>query len=209
MAKAQAFYRLSHLYGGQTVYYDIEHRRAPWQRLTEPVVVAWEGEPAQLELRLPQERATGLAAWHLRLENGDLQRGAYDLGQLSTLRAIEIDGERYVAKGLTLPGPLPWGYHRLTLETGKGLSETLIISAPLKAYIPPEGQEKKAWGVLLPLYALRSRRSWGGGDLSDLGALVEWVAGLGGQVVATLPFFASFLGEPFDPSPYAPASRLF
>ena len=38
---------------------------------------------------------------------------------------------------------------------------------------------------------------------------MEWVSGLGGNVVATLPFLASFLDKPCDPSPYTPVSRLF
>ena len=39
--------------------------------------------------------------------------------------------------------------------------------------------------------------------------MLEWVGDAGGQVVATLPLLAAFLDEPFDPSPYSPASRLF
>jgi 4-alpha-glucanotransferase len=42
-----------------------------------------------------------------------------------------------------------------------------------------------------------------------LEALAEWSAEQGGVVVATLPLLTAFLDEPFDPSPYAPASRLF
>src|SRR5207247_3405858 len=71
------------------------------------------------------------------------------------------------------------------------------------------GREERRWGVFLPLYALRSKRSWTAGNLADLGHLLEWVHGLGGDVVGTLPLLAAFLDEPFDPSPYAPASRLF
>src|SRR5439155_14308723 len=67
----------------------------------------------------------------------------------------------------------------------------------------------RSWGVFLPLYALRSARSWGVGDLTDLGDLLEWTTRLGGNVVATLPILASFLDQPFEPSPYSPASRLF
>src|SRR5262249_10784249 len=39
--------------------------------------------------------------------------------------------------------------------------------------------------------------------------LVDWVRAQGGGMVATLPLLAAFLDEPFNPSPYAPASRLF
>ena len=38
----------------------------------------------------------------------------------------------------------------------------------------------------------------------------EWVAGLGGSLVATLPILATFLGrDRYEPSPYAPVSRRF
>ena len=41
--------------------------------------------------------------------------------------------------------------------------------------------------MFLPLYALRSERSWGTGDLTDLGELIEWTRSLGGEAVGTLP----------------------
>src|SRR5690606_15224768 len=63
---------------------------------------------------------------------------------------------------------------------------------------------------------LHSERSLGTGDLRDLREVTDWVAERGGGVVGTLPMLATFLGgradaspdEPFEPSPYAPASRL-
>lgn len=77
----------------------------------------------------------------------------------------------------------------------------------LTACTPPPGERR--WGVFLPVYALNSKRSWGAGDFTDLGHLTEWVGGLGGGIVGTLPLLASFLSEPFAPCPYTPASRLF
>jgi len=76
-----------------------------------------------------------------------------------------------------------------------------------KAVTFPQGESR--WGVFLPLYALHSGRSWGTGDFTDLEGLAAWVGDLGGRVVGTLPLLASFLDEPFSPSPYAPVSRLF
>jgi 4-alpha-glucanotransferase len=107
---------------------------------------------------------------------------------------------------LGLPDNLPVGYHRLRVAAGGRSAETLVISAPSQCYL---GEREPIWGVFLPLYALRTRGSWGAGDFSDLRELAQWTAGLGGGVVATLPMLASFLDEPFEPSPYAPASRLF
>jgi 4-alpha-glucanotransferase len=63
--------------------------------------------------------------------------------------------------------------------------------------------------VFIPLHALRSERSWGAGDFTDLDRLVEWVARLGGRSVATLPLLAAFLEGTGQASPYSPASRLF
>ena len=69
---------------------------------------------------------------------------------------------------------------------------------------------KRPWGVFCPLYALHREKSWGAGDLSDLEALIDWTAGLGGGLVATLPMLASnFDGPAPIISPYSPTSRLF
>ena len=94
--------------------------------------------------------------------------------------------------------PLPFGYHRLA-----GAAPATVISAPWRAPAWPG----RGWGVFLPLYALRTGRSRGVADLTDLGALGAWARSHGAATLVTLPLLAS-LG-PEDPSPYAPASRLF
>jgi 4-alpha-glucanotransferase len=83
-----------------------------------------------------------------------------------------------------------------------------VISAPKRCYTGQPGVPP-GWGVFLPLYALNSKKSWGAGDFSDLSSLATWTASMGGSLVATLPLLAAFLDEPFEPSPYSPASRLF
>ncbi len=71
------------------------------------------------------------------------------------------------------------------------------------------GAPSHKWGVFAPLYALRSERDWGAGDLSDLENLGRAVTEVGGTTVATLPLLASYLDRPFEPAPYRPVSRLF
>ena len=68
---------------------------------------------------------------------------------------------------------------------------------------------KHTWGTFLPLYAVHSDRSMGIGDLTDLEGLIRWTSKHGGTTFGTLPLFAAFLDDPFEPSPYSPASRLF
>ncbi len=213
---------LARLYGVQTAYYDLEGRRraaspealmavlraldAPIElvagapaalreradalerRVVEPVVVAWDGAALPVAVRAPGGRRVDCS---LVLDTGE------------TLQVRRRGG------AVILPRPLPLGYHRLIVEAGAERHEAAVIAAPRRAHLP-DGGRWRAWGVFLPLYALRTERSWATADLTDLAALSEWVAGLGGGCVATLPLLAAFLDQArSDPSPYAPASRLF
>jgi len=186
-----------------------EHEQARWRRPCDPVVVVWDGGTGELPVRLPHTVSDARIGFRLRLENGSVRELTRDLSRLPAAQEKEVEGGRYVMKTIDLPGKLPWGYHNLTVEICGKTSETLVLSAPRKAYRSGEGDEGMTWGVFLPLYALHSQRSLGSGDLSDLSSLMEWVSGMGGNVVGTLPLLAAFLSEPFNPSPYAPASRLF
>jgi 4-alpha-glucanotransferase len=93
------------------------------------------------------------------------------------------------------------GYHDVEIE-GRPV---FVIAAPTKAYFP----NQRMWGVFAPVYALHSKRNLHAGDLTDFGDLMDWMHGLGGRVGATLPLLGAFLHEPFEPSPYSPATRLF
>lgn len=184
-----------------------ERRQALWRRGVEPIVVAWDGRPAEVRLSLPEESASGSVSCEVVLEEGGAEKWNVDIADLFAAGAEDVEGVRYVSKNVAVP-PLPSGHHRLALELKGRRYESTVISAPTRGYAAPHGADR-LWGVFLPLYALHSDRSWGGGDLSDFEELMDWAAGLGGKVAATLPFLASFLDEPFNPSPYAPVSRLF
>ncbi|MBI2080555.1 MAG: 4-alpha-glucanotransferase, partial [candidate division NC10 bacterium] len=51
-----------------------ERRQQLWQRWCEPVLLAWDGGPADLRLRLPPDLADGKVACHLQLETGEVRR---------------------------------------------------------------------------------------------------------------------------------------
>lgn len=175
------------------------------RRACEPVTVVWKGSPLRLQLCLPAGQAERRVPTSLTLEDGTTLSAAPDLAALPASRLLKIAGEEFAVKELVLPVRLPSGYHRLQLEFPGRVIETLIISAPVRAYTYPE----KIWGVFAPLYALHSERSWGAGDFTDLENLVGWVQGLGGRLVGTLPLLAAFLATPCEPSPYLPVSWLF
>lgn len=160
-------------------------------RIVEPVVVAW-GHRAVFDIRLPNDLDHG--EYDLTLESGD--RFA---GRIATGRATEYHG--LPTRRVVLPHELPFGYHTFCLKIDGRTHETLVIAAPPNAPAPT-----RSWGVFLPLYAVRTARTRGLGDLADLAAYRRWVNSLGGGIVATLPMLAAF---PDEPSPYSPVSRLF
>jgi 4-alpha-glucanotransferase len=104
-------------------------------------------------------------------------------------------------------GPLPFGYHRLSLETKAGIESCTVISAPEQAWRQPG--TGRSWGVGTHLAALRSARSRSLGDLRDLQLLCRWVRDKGGDLVTALPLLPTFNSPPPEPSPYSPVSRLF
>jgi 4-alpha-glucanotransferase len=182
-----------------------EKRQAECRRILEPVYVAWSGGPLQIELRLPSENGEDLLSGYLTLETGEKRKWEWRCADLGVVKTIDEEGNCYVVKSLSIPERLPFGYHCFTLEVLGKTAETLIIAAPLKAYMPDDSY---IWGVFLPLYSLHTQKSWGAGDFSDLLALTDWVAEKGGHAIATLPLLAAFLDDIFEPSPYLPASRL-
>lgn len=184
-----------------------ERRQLIWKRLLEPVIVAWDSEPAVIQLRLPVAIAEAPINCCLKLETGKQQSWKLSGANLSTVETAEVEGTQYVTKRLLLPERLPWGYHQLTLELPGRIDTSLLISAPLKTYLPQAKPENRGWGVFLPLYALQTQKSWGSGDFSDLEELINWICGVGGNVVATLPLLATFPND-VEHSPYLPISRL-
>src|SRR5512136_479663 len=113
-----------------------ELRQSYWMQPLEPVVVAWGGAPVEIDLRLASDRASGTAACRLKLETGEVREWGINLSQLPTIQMATVEGAGYTAKSVAIPGPLPMGYHWLTVETLGQLSEAMVISAPVMAYAP-------------------------------------------------------------------------
>jgi 4-alpha-glucanotransferase len=111
------------------------------------------------------------------------------------------DGDRIEVRD-QLPGDLAPGWYRLHTRDGQ---EITLVAAP--AQVP---QTPATWGWMLQLYGLRSGRSWGIGDLSDLQDFINWTAAEHGAGAVLLnPLHAPGLTHPVQPSPYTPSSRRF
>ncbi len=102
-----------------------------------------------------------------------------------------------------LPRDLPTGYHQL--QPRRGQPRPLIV-APGACYLPAGF---RTWGWAIQLYAARSRRSWGIGDLGDLRWLGRWAAGQGAGIALINPLAAPAPTLPQQASPYFPSSRRF
>ncbi|UCF69336.1 MAG: 4-alpha-glucanotransferase, partial [Acidobacteriota bacterium] len=192
-----------------------------WQRVVEPVCVAWNGRDAQITIRMPEKTHVDFFGARIEFENGLSDERGHWLSRLPIVSSDQVSGAGYVAYRLSLPDALPFGYHDLIVNLGGKVHRSLLISAPERAYDGSDAQDEsersdrgrnkrwaQKWGVFAPVYALRSQRSLGAGDLADLRRLMQFVSQRGGDLVGTLPLLAAFLDLPFEPSPYAPASRL-
>ncbi|WP_149830429.1 4-alpha-glucanotransferase [Streptomyces tailanensis] len=102
---------------------------------------------------------------------------------------------------------LPPGVHALRATTPDGrTAEAHLVVAPRRLPAPPG----RTYGLLVQLYSLLSRRSWGMGDLGDLAELTAWAGrALGAGFVQVNPLHAAVPGAPTDPSPYRPSSRRY
>src|SRR5579863_10536105 len=66
------------------------------------------------------------------------------------------------------------------------------------------------WGFTIQLYSVRSRKSWGHGDLRDLADLAGWSAReLGAGFVLVNPLHAAEPAPPLSNSPYLPMTRRY
>ncbi|GAB3453124.1 4-alpha-glucanotransferase [Streptomonospora sediminis] len=111
--------------------------------------------------------------------------------------------------GWSEPGPrLPLGRHTLHVENGAVRQQAPLLVVPDR--LEPLPDERRVWGLTAQLYSLRSRASWGMGDLRDLAELADWSArDLGADFTVVNPLHATEPACPIEPSPYLPVSRRY
>lgn len=185
------------------------------QRGSEPVHV-WVAGRGQPTIRLPANGLpTGTYTVHVRREDGTTVESAIPAERAAVAPASSpVNGVAPVA-GFVVSLPLPWvlplGYHEVTVHSPDGTEARTLLMVRPPTVVPPEAIGlDRSWGTFLPLYALWRDEPGDGATYTRLQELVSWTRQRGGQLVGTLPLLPVFLGEdPFDPSPYAPVSRLF
>ncbi len=74
----------------------------------------------------------------------------------------------------------------------------------------PRRPSGRTWGLTVQLYSVRSRQSWGHGDLRDLADLAIWSArDLGAGFLLINPLHAAEPAPPLSNSPYLPMTRRY
>ncbi len=181
------------------------HDRDHWARSLPPTIVGRAGTASSFWVHVTHGDPVRL--W-IRLEDGTVRTG---LRQLENNRApYDLDGRWVGEATFELPGDLPLGYHELHLQVGSFDTSTLVIVSPASLELPARLGSNRAWGLATQLYSVRSQRSWGIGDLTDLADLAVWSASRhGAGFVLVNPLHAAAPTAPMEPSPYLPTSRRF
>lgn len=181
-----------------------QHRLAPWRRMTLTCVVLIAGTETALTVHVPHGDPVQVT---LRLESGP----TVDLVQREHwVPPQRVDGILIGEAAFTLPADLPLGYHEALAVSGPTGSRTAVIVTPARLRLPERLGDRRGWGFAAQLYSVRSRGSWGVGDLTDLTDLAVWSGSrLGADFVLVNPLHAAEPTAPMEPSPYLPSSRRF
>ncbi|MDY5585610.1 MAG: 4-alpha-glucanotransferase, partial [Arcanobacterium sp.] len=178
-----------------------------WYRVLPQVVVAREDIAKRVEVHVPHGAQVHL---EVLLENG---------GTLSLRQVEDFTPPREINSVLTgqaafeIHQGLPLGYHKLRAyvqsfgEEQQTYETTLIVTPGRLA--EPFISGKRSWGMMAQLYSVRSRESWGIGDLADLAELSSIFGDHDADFVLINPLHAAEPVGHMTPSPYLPVTRRF
>jgi 4-alpha-glucanotransferase len=183
------------------------HDRWYWSRPLPAIVVGRTGAQTRFWAHVTEDEAVGV--W-LELEDGTVRD---HIRQAGNSPGPLLDGRRIGEASFVLPDDLPPGYHRVHLRSGRdeaNEASAALIVAPDWLGLPTRLGSRRGWGLAAQLYSVRSRGSWGVGDLTDLTDLAVWSAFRhGADYLLVNPLHAAAPTIPMEPSPYLPASRRY
>ncbi len=102
-----------------------------WGQLGEPVRVVTQGAPVHVDLHIDQASANGWVMGTLVREDASRTHIRFDLSEWPTEETRTIRGTRYLRKRVSIPVPLPLGYHSIDWELrGDPAGSTRISTLP-------------------------------------------------------------------------------
>ena len=189
---------------------------APWRRVLPPVVVVRQSQDVHVPVHVTH--GDEVHAWiELDAAEGHGRRAAgadprrVELEQADVyVEPRTVDGRAVGRATFVIPSGLPLGWHLLRATGPSGDAAAPVAVTPDRLELPAALDERRAWGLMVQLYSVRSTRSWGAGDLRDLADLA-WLSGheAGAQFLLVNPLHAAEPVPPLTPSPYLPTTRRF
>ena len=176
---------------------------APWRRVLPPVLVTRAGQSPWVGVHVPHGEQVSVWA---DLEDG----GRRELAQVDHwVDPRTVDGAMVGEATFAVPADLPLGWHTLRAQGESVGGSCSLVITPARLQAPPASTPQR-WGLMTQLYSVRSRYSWGMGDLADLAELADWAGrDLGADFVLVNPLHAAQPVAPVEPSPYLPTTRRF
>ena len=179
-----------------------DRRLRDWRRTLPAVVVSRQARPAQVWVHVPH--GTEVQVW-VETEDGRIPCSQVD-------RWVDpqfVDGAQIGEATFQIPADLPLGWHRLVAAHEGGDSSTVLVVTPDRVQLPASLAGTSGWGFASQVYSVRSRDSYGVGDIADLAAVAEWSGSLGADFLLVNPMHAASPQPPMAPSPYLPVTRRF
>jgi 4-alpha-glucanotransferase len=182
-----------------------DHHRARWTRLLPSVLVLRQGQTPSIDVHVPH--GSPVEIW-VELEGGGARGG---LRQLENWAQPMDLGHGPVGEAtFEVPADLPLGYHTVRVRAAGMDGSMPLVVTPGWLGLPERLGAARTWGVATQIYSVRSRESWGLGDLTDLTDLAVWSAAEhGAGYVLVNPLHAVQPTVPMEPSPYLPTTRRF
>ncbi|WP_104174240.1 4-alpha-glucanotransferase [Arthrobacter sp. Y81] len=175
----------------------------PWTRVLPPSLVAREGREIHVAVHVPH--GTGVNVWAVT-EDGN----RVDAEQREHWQAPrDVRGVLTGRAAFAIPGGLPLGWHTLHADADGERAECALIITPERLETTRRLASERHWGLTAQLYSVRSSRSWGIGDFSDLVDLAAIAGNDGAGFVLVNPLHAGEPRPPIEDSPYLPTTRRF
>jgi len=177
-----------------------------WRRPLPPVVVVRSNTEAYVWVHLPD--GSDVKVW-VEDEEGAALGVCEQVDRWIDPR--EVDGALIGEATFRLPVDLPLGWHRIVAkrEADDATCSTVLVVTPQHVDLPSALTGKAGWGFATQIYSVRSRHSYGIGDIADLASVAEWSASQGADFVLVNPMHAASPQPPMAPSPYLPVTRRF
>ncbi|MDO5710747.1 MAG: 4-alpha-glucanotransferase [Micrococcales bacterium] len=179
----------------------------PWRRRVPGFTMQRSGSATLVRVHVLDGAA--VSAW-VELENWG---GRRELGQTNDwVDPCWVDGALVGVATFELPADLPLGWHTLYahIPDVEAPQTGVVVVVPEELTLPDAVAKDGAWGLMTQMYSVRSRHSWGVGDLGDLADMAVWSArDLGADFTLINPVHAAEFSTPMEPSPYLPTSRRF